>query len=932
MRKTLLAGILATHSILAIVGQSHADEVPEPVDLLSLKGVQLSSVSAVGNRLNEFRALTDDDLRRLVEITLEPGIPFDFLYALPEIVTCEQITIAAQTQGLSAKQLPSLEVLASTLSADSGFQSLRSVALKASTKPQSIKLPASAAQWLIIRLIAPADHAIKFRIAEFDLHGRTGVPETRYAFKEAPAKAFDVLASVQQSVELNLTADELSLFKDAKDGKLDVWTFAEAALLTSGVKEKAKRQEQLAKIDKLVAQAKEAVADAETPLEKAELLLKWLHKEVMPKGYKSKQTDVAAILDSGTFNCVSSATLYNVIGRRLGLDLRAIEVPDHAFSILYVGSKHADVETTNPHGFNPGGNSKTLRQFTEQTGFLYIPDRHGDKRREVNVTGLLAITCYNHGVLNSDNKQYAQALTNYFRALSLDPEFSSAIQNVVSVIGNWAKELSQSKQYAQALKVLATGIQLAPNDKGLNHHHKALWQNWAVEEIENNRTEQALQVLSNAHKAIPDGGFEKMQAFAFIQPGEKLADGREWAKAISLASMGMRAVSKPAREELQKWRISLFHRWTGDALKKKDFASAATVLEQAVVVEPGDKRFKGNISYVVQEWLRNTHANNGLADAEKLLHKLAQRFGQVKGVDAVLETYVARASEELTLNDELDDALAVVDRNAKLLSKEGVVKLKRSAFDRRAAQFSKKKDWQKAVDVYSSGLKALPDNKHLTNNLHAMWDSWANGFRQAKKWREAADVYSKALDSGLNDKIYSGKLGYCTQQMVLQILKQDGSKAAEDELRALQKKRPKSQQLKRTANSYVQSLLQQHLKAKKPKSAFDTVTRCQTLVEPQDFERSMRFVCDQWARQHIEAKEWKRALDIYTSGLKQLPNDKHLVRNSKATWDKWARTYFKDKKWADAIQVYEKALKEFPKDSLFENNLKYCKQQATKTK
>ena len=77
------------------------------------------------------------------------------------------------------------------------------------------------------------------------------------------------------------------------------------------------------------------------------------------------------LLDGKTFNCVSSAVIYNIIALRLGLDVRAIEVPDHAFSIVYDGTAHMDVETTTPLGFNPARDQ--IEAFERMTGFRYIP-------------------------------------------------------------------------------------------------------------------------------------------------------------------------------------------------------------------------------------------------------------------------------------------------------------------------------------------------------------------------------------------------------------------------------------------------------------------------------------------------------------------------------------------------------------------------------
>src|SRR5262249_39818919 len=218
--------------------------------------------------------------------------------------------------------------------------------------------------------------------------------------------------------DLALTRDEAALFAAAQKGKLGKWSFAEAALLASGVTDAAKRKHYLARLDKLEAGARKATAGAKTPFEKGKKLLAFLHAGPMAKGYDRDQSDLSALLDSGKFNCVSSALLYNVLGRRLGLDLRAVEVPEHVFSVLYDGRKRADVETTNPRGFNPSRVPLTAAQ-AKKKGVVYLRESYPDRRREVNELGLLAIVCYNRGVALAREKRYQESVLAGFRALSL---------------------------------------------------------------------------------------------------------------------------------------------------------------------------------------------------------------------------------------------------------------------------------------------------------------------------------------------------------------------------------------------------------------------------------------------------------------------------------------------------------------------------------
>src|SRR5205823_1597931 len=151
-------------------------------------------------------------------------------------------------------------------------------------------------------------------------------------------------------LSLDITPAEQALWADVVNGQFAKRSFAEAALLASGVTDGAKRRAYLNRIDDLEHQARAALAGATTPAQKGEQLLAWLYGPTGPIGpvsgaskYVERQSSLAVLLDSGTYNCVSATVAYNVIGRRLGLDVRAVEIPDHVFSVVYDGPKNFEV-------------------------------------------------------------------------------------------------------------------------------------------------------------------------------------------------------------------------------------------------------------------------------------------------------------------------------------------------------------------------------------------------------------------------------------------------------------------------------------------------------------------------------------------------------------------------------------------------------------
>src|SRR5262245_32169934 len=87
-----------------------------------------------------------------------------------------------------------------------------------------------------------------------------------------------------------------------------------AHLIASGVSDPKDRAAYVRRFTELVDRAQGAVLGATSDAQKADRLLRFLHKEVMAKGYEEKQTSLATVFDAGKYNCVSSACLYYLVG------------------------------------------------------------------------------------------------------------------------------------------------------------------------------------------------------------------------------------------------------------------------------------------------------------------------------------------------------------------------------------------------------------------------------------------------------------------------------------------------------------------------------------------------------------------------------------------------------------------------------------------
>ena len=129
-------------------------------------------------------------------------------------------------------------------------------------------------------------------------------------------------------------------------------------------------------------------------------VLKLLYQDYLA-AYDFNQTRTDVALQTGVYNCVSSALLYMAVAKAAGLEVRGQKTSEHAFCTVYIPSgagsktnqyKKIDVETTNPYGFNPGS-KETIENEDKIQGYYVVPKKYYSNRQEVSdslFAGLIA--------------------------------------------------------------------------------------------------------------------------------------------------------------------------------------------------------------------------------------------------------------------------------------------------------------------------------------------------------------------------------------------------------------------------------------------------------------------------------------------------------------------------------------------------------------
>jgi tetratricopeptide (TPR) repeat protein len=257
---------------------------------------------------------------------------------------------------------------------------------------------------------------------------------------------------------------------------------AEFALWASGVDPYAAvtvnkvKTTYMAVIESLVGDLARAVQGTDT--EKAEAVLRFMYEKTL-KRYSLNQTQLDILLASGTYNCVSSAVFYLILGSSVGLDVKGVVTRDHAFITValdgsFTDSDFIDIETTNKFGFNPGNKTEFTDDFGRTTGFAYVPPGNYRNRAQISPIELVSLIIFNRISTLESRRRFADALPLAIdRAALLEkrenpvvsPVFSDPELDRMDRIFNFAGSLLNSSKEDEALAFADYAMLVYPDDK-----------------------------------------------------------------------------------------------------------------------------------------------------------------------------------------------------------------------------------------------------------------------------------------------------------------------------------------------------------------------------------------------------------------------------------------------------------------------------------
>jgi hypothetical protein len=277
--------------------------------------------------------------------------------------------------------------------------------------------------------------------AAFALVGMVGLSATAQS-ESKPQIAVKPATKTYPNTSRAATATE-RLINDARDGRLDDFTFLSAALTASGAETADDAKKWLAMYEPV-----RAGILSRLPPGTATDRLKAIHADtyqlVLTGAYQESCSDLRKTFSVGDFNCLTSLAVCFDLSQSAGLVVHPILIRGHVFLAYKNGSGQTQF-------FEPGAGEWQSHPLIEVT-----------VGRTLSPSELLGKFYYNRGVEHLRSRSYQDGLSLLRVSLALDPADEDARANLVAGLNNWAVAQCQARRYDEAASLIQQGLALDP--------------------------------------------------------------------------------------------------------------------------------------------------------------------------------------------------------------------------------------------------------------------------------------------------------------------------------------------------------------------------------------------------------------------------------------------------------------------------------------
>lgn len=344
---------------------------------------------------------------------------------------------------------------------------------------------------------------------------------------------------------------------------------------------------------------------------KGEAILSAMYEKVLSQ-YQLKQTKVDVALNSGTYNCVSSALLYLALASDFGLDARVQETAKHAFITLYLSDgRKIDVETTNPFGFNPG-TKKQVSSSSNSKRYATVPRNYYSNRKEISKRRAVTLVAKNLCADFNEKDDYAQAVPLAAASLAfVTKEKSDARNDFDTVAGNFAVFADKNHNSEAGLDFLDEVFARYGKTQYLLNQYNDVAYNSAAASCNQNDFERARTNFEKRKENLTQKNQSEIEKMIFesgtFYEAQNL-DSDDGIKYVQDARKSAYAQSDASfRQNLEKLEESLWSAKIVPVFNAKNYLEAAEICDEGILSLPKSTYLKNTKNACLQNHANEVH-------------------------------------------------------------------------------------------------------------------------------------------------------------------------------------------------------------------------------------------------------------------------------------------------------------------------------------
>ena len=374
--------------------------------------------------------------------------------------------------------------------------------------------------------------------------------------------------------------------------------FIRAALLASGADSEV-ADKLAARLESLWRELSSELSEGESVEERADKILFFIYQKILSK-YDFYQTRVDLAMESGVYNCVSSAIIFMYFCKAAGIPVVANETPRHAFCSIFQDGKTVDVETTNPYGVNPG-KKRGQNLSNGRTQYITVPAKDYSGRHQVDDRRAVGMIYCNRISALQKKKRDDQTVGLAVDAYEVQGHSPVSRSELDICVGNASNILTKAEREGEAIAFLKKAEEIFGPSQNWTKRIATNYYNLTLGKIKKDPLGEGLSSLEENKESLSKKDFDDLKEYAYLTAAQLAANKRDWRSAIKTALSGLAELPQSKRlqnnKNVYEQNVAIdFHNEAADLFNSGDREGALQKIKQGLEELPGNKILLNDLS------------------------------------------------------------------------------------------------------------------------------------------------------------------------------------------------------------------------------------------------------------------------------------------------------------------------------------------------